>query len=470
MIMEDMKGGLATDGVSVDPVSGNDVPLGSNAKDVRDDVEASLSSGEYVVPADVVKYFGVAHFEKLRDKAKMGLEGMGAEGRIGGQEMGEVVDMADGGIVDRKISAAEVDAGNAEMRKSVGLTPQGYAEGGAVPAAASFDPYAHTPGFSQQGAAPAAAVAAPVCPEGYVWDPELGVCSPVAVEATAPPQGGGGRSSRPTSPSRAPASSSNTWMEKFDYSDADTLFEQSMDKVGRASEEVDEEGGFLSKLGDGLLSGLSRTLAGGVLGKFMATTNSAQIAANALALRSMGREDLAAQLETQNKAYVKENGIDLVPGTWRDGDKLFENIEQEKGSFSERVKTAPGTNTASTANNTPSTTTNTPSGDSADRVYKEAESSGDLTASVNTGGVGYNTATETRDDGGTTTVSRATGSTAPKTTAVKPQARPEAPKKETFEEKASRGGGYNKGGYVSKRTPKKAPAKTKGGLGRKPTK
>ena len=83
------EGGLATDGVDVDPVSGNDVPAGSNAEDVRDDIPAQLSSGEYVVPADVVKYFGVAHFEKLRAKAKDGLADMEEDGRMGGEPVEE---------------------------------------------------------------------------------------------------------------------------------------------------------------------------------------------------------------------------------------------------------------------------------------------------------------------------------------------------------------------------------------------
>ena len=41
--------------MNIDPVSGNEIPLGSEAENVRDDVDAKLSEGEYVVPADVVK-------------------------------------------------------------------------------------------------------------------------------------------------------------------------------------------------------------------------------------------------------------------------------------------------------------------------------------------------------------------------------------------------------------------------------
>ena len=81
------EGGMKDDGMDVDPVSGNDVPPGSLAKEVRDDIPAQLSEGEYVVPADVVQYYGVKFFEDLRMEAKRGLAEMDATGRIGGEPM-----------------------------------------------------------------------------------------------------------------------------------------------------------------------------------------------------------------------------------------------------------------------------------------------------------------------------------------------------------------------------------------------
>jgi hypothetical protein len=69
----------------VDPVSGNDVPTGSLPEEVRDDIPAQLSEGEYVVPADVVRYYGVKFFEDLRGEAKMGWQAMEQNGRIGGE-------------------------------------------------------------------------------------------------------------------------------------------------------------------------------------------------------------------------------------------------------------------------------------------------------------------------------------------------------------------------------------------------
>ena len=77
-------GGLMGDDMIVghDPVSGNPIPPGSNAENVRDDIPAVLSDGEYVVPADVVRYHGLKTFMDLRMEAKMGLMAMHDEGQI----------------------------------------------------------------------------------------------------------------------------------------------------------------------------------------------------------------------------------------------------------------------------------------------------------------------------------------------------------------------------------------------------
>lgn len=68
--------------VGIDPVSGNEVPPGSSEENVRDDIPAVLSEGEYVVPADVVRYHGLKTFMDLREEAKMGLMAMHMEGQI----------------------------------------------------------------------------------------------------------------------------------------------------------------------------------------------------------------------------------------------------------------------------------------------------------------------------------------------------------------------------------------------------
>ena len=118
------EGGLTDDGMDRDPVSGNEVPSGSMAKEVRDDIPAQLSEGEYVVPADVVRYYGVQFFEKLRGEAKEGLNEMEETGRIGG----EPVEMAAGGMAptsDFRQSYIQAQVPNMQQ-------PQGYAVGGTV--------------------------------------------------------------------------------------------------------------------------------------------------------------------------------------------------------------------------------------------------------------------------------------------------------------------------------------------------
>lgn len=41
---------------------------GSLAKEVRDDIPAQLSEGEYVVPADVARYYGINFLKILEIK------------------------------------------------------------------------------------------------------------------------------------------------------------------------------------------------------------------------------------------------------------------------------------------------------------------------------------------------------------------------------------------------------------------
>lgn len=121
-------------GIEVDPVSGNEVPTGSLPEEVRDDIPAQLSEGEYVVPADVVRYYGVKFFEDIRNAAKAGWADMEQNGRIGGEpvapegmEMGgdelpfdiselQTVEAAEGAYI----------SGYDEGGVAVPPTPQGY--------------------------------------------------------------------------------------------------------------------------------------------------------------------------------------------------------------------------------------------------------------------------------------------------------------------------------------------------------
>jgi hypothetical protein len=76
------EGGMLQEGGSVDPVSGNEVPPGALQEEVRDDIPAQLSEGEFVFPADVVRFIGLENLMKLRQSAKEGLAKMESMGQM----------------------------------------------------------------------------------------------------------------------------------------------------------------------------------------------------------------------------------------------------------------------------------------------------------------------------------------------------------------------------------------------------
>ena len=85
-------GGLMDEGGTTDPISGNDVPPGSTQEEVRDDIPAQLSEGEFVFPADVVRYIGLENLMRMRQEAKQGLAQMEAMGQMGNSEEATVED------------------------------------------------------------------------------------------------------------------------------------------------------------------------------------------------------------------------------------------------------------------------------------------------------------------------------------------------------------------------------------------
>jgi len=107
------EGGLMQEGGTVDPVSGNDVPVGSTQKEVRDDIPANLSEGEFVMPADVVRFHGLDKMMALRDEAKLGLQKMEDMGQMGNSEEATIpddipfslddLDMEDDGVQDFQV-------------------------------------------------------------------------------------------------------------------------------------------------------------------------------------------------------------------------------------------------------------------------------------------------------------------------------------------------------------------------------
>jgi len=132
-------GGLKDQGGTIDPMSGNDVPVGSTQKEVRDDIPAQLSEGEFVFPADVVRFIGLEKLMQLRQQAKMGLKEMEQMGQMGNSEEatmsddmpfgmsdlivmspeGQQVEMAEGGVVR---AATGVNVTPSNRASSTGVT------------------------------------------------------------------------------------------------------------------------------------------------------------------------------------------------------------------------------------------------------------------------------------------------------------------------------------------------------------
>jgi len=140
-------GGLKQEGGTIDPVSGNDVPPGSTQEEVRDDIPAQLSEGEFVFPADVVRYIGLEKLMRLRQEAKQGLKMMEEMGQMGNSEEATMPDDLPFDETDLDIEAEEeynndtqemnqggmVRVGGMEMPRPI-IAGQQMAEGGVVKA------------------------------------------------------------------------------------------------------------------------------------------------------------------------------------------------------------------------------------------------------------------------------------------------------------------------------------------------
>ena len=94
------EGGLRDEGGSVEPESGNEVPSGSLQKEVADDIPIMISEGEFVFPADVVRYIGLNTLMKMRQDAKQGLKMMEKMGQMGNPEEAELPDDMPFGMAD----------------------------------------------------------------------------------------------------------------------------------------------------------------------------------------------------------------------------------------------------------------------------------------------------------------------------------------------------------------------------------
>ncbi len=268
-------GGLRDDGMMRDPVSGNEVPPGSTAKEVRDDIPAQLSEGEYVVPADVVRYYGVKFFEDLRDNAKMGLQDMEARGRIGGEPV-----PAGGPMNEDDLTPEELSAIQEMMGMSEGGTVAGFAPGGlqtdqdflaagqqaqqnqftGFPLGATIFPRAEsgqieavptTPTITTEETAESCAA------KDMDYNPTTKTCVPRAVATTTPAP----------SDDDSPRVEPPKWHEKYDYADTNKLVSQSLATLGVDSgTEEKETQTTLQQISGSIGQGIGNMLEGGILG------------------------------------------------------------------------------------------------------------------------------------------------------------------------------------------------------------
>jgi hypothetical protein len=322
-------GGLRDDGMRQDPVSGNEVPSGSLANEVRDDIPAQLSEGEYVVPADVVRYYGVKFFEDLRQEAKTGLQDMEMNGRIGGEPV-----LESGPEGNEDLTPEELAAIQEMMGMYRGGAVGGFAEGGlqtdqdiltagqqaqqrqftGFPLGATIFPRADSGQIESVPVTPTITVeetAESCAAKGMDYDPATKTCVPRAVAPTA--SDNNNDDSRVEPPK---------WYEKYDYADTNKLVSQSLTTLGVNSDtEEKETQNTLQKIVSSIGQGIGNMLEGNTLGGIIRQQKVAEVAANAQLLRAQGKIKEAEMLENAIDGYRTKH--DIEPGGFFDSTKTL---------------------------------------------------------------------------------------------------------------------------------------------------
>lgn len=177
------KGGLKHEGGTKDPVSGNNVPAGAMQEEVRDDIPAQLSEGEFVFPADVVRYIGLERLMMMRQAAKKGLMKMEDMGQMSnGDEGDEEEDTAEFESQIDEIIGVLGGREKGEMEEDDEEEPREMAEGGMpMPMAAPQPAMAPTQQAIPMSAPAPAAAPAPMPPStGIAGEVDM----PTQVEST----------------------------------------------------------------------------------------------------------------------------------------------------------------------------------------------------------------------------------------------------------------------------------------------
>ena len=163
-------GGLKDEGGMIDEESGNEVPIGGTKEGVRDDIPANVSEGEFVMPADVVRYHGLDKMMQIRQEAKMGLKKMEAMGQMGNSDEATMDDDMPFGMADL-IVVGDNDE------------PMEFADGGFVPVK-NYAPGGLTTGATGSGRVGQPVDVEPTAPVIPVDQPSTRRLTPEA--ATAP--------------------------------------------------------------------------------------------------------------------------------------------------------------------------------------------------------------------------------------------------------------------------------------------
>ena len=358
----------------VDPVSGNEVPPGSLPEEVRDDIPAQLSEGEYVVPADVLRFYGMKFFEDLRENAKMELARMDREGRIGGEpveddeltpeEMQEidVIMMAVGGYATQQPTQSTMsnpyEQQQTMYRQStpVAMGNTGYNQGGAVRGYAPGGGVTATPpppqtqamiDFSQFGAGfsfspnaqqnlqqigqPAQPAFTPVkmyAPDGTEVEATTleeynnylaqgYTMSPPAVKVSS----GGDDGFTPT-PTETELKDPTSWAEGLDFTDPEALEQSLKDMISLSKGEKAATSGAI-----GLLGGIGAVGAGAYRATGIARANAV---VNMI-------EDIYPELAERMRGEIKKEVDDSLflknlPDDWINGSKITQQLIDQFGS------------------------------------------------------------------------------------------------------------------------------------------
>jgi len=309
-------GGVAE---TVDPVSGNDVPPGSLPVEVRDDIPARLSEGEYVVPADVVRFFGVKYFEDLRAEAKMGLQQMDADGRIGGEPIEpQQTELSEEDLDEIIRQAAQQEQQQPMMANEGGVV--GYQSGGY-----KFPDYKTKPRFVGQsvfGINPmyqdtskdddksaadkiiedAKTEVLPVCPPGQTYDKSRQMCMPDNTDDS---------NDKDPVTDLDPSDTSTTWgINKATGAAIDFSNPEALAKYSK-SFNTPFAGGYATD--KHVLAGLAAispgiAVATGIVGGFDETTDLAAMKASRISAAIYGHEDLVKTIGEDIEKYEKKTG------------------------------------------------------------------------------------------------------------------------------------------------------------------